>query len=536
MKVKLYFSWIGLILFLSCSTIRAETKGIDIFGMGVGARPLALGKSFVAVADDANTIFWNPAGITNLKNVELTAQYSRYFEETNYGFLGLAIPGKHLGLGFGAMYFNSGNIPVTKIGSGGQIIESQDSFGVTNLCFLSALSLKIVESLRLGVSARYMQENLEEESTSGYSFDAGLLIGSQDEVLSLGVIARNLYGQKNRIRAEGDNTVFGEVDEVDFSLPLDLQVGLALRPFRTFRTFINRMVLSATYRTRKQSEFDKGTVNLGAELFLANFLALRAGYTKSLAENKNGKGYGLSAGIGLYSKSFSMDYAFVPHEDLGITHWVSLNLKFAPAPPAPVVAPQLPAEAPVVAPAPPVEEVPPPAPPVEVPVEKPLPVVPPAERITMAIMDLQAQGVSATESLVITDLLKNAIIVTNAFRIVERGNIQQVMGELGFQQTGCTEQECAIKIGKLLNAKKILIGTVGKLGETFIITIRMVDVEKGEVEYSDKERSSTIEETEIAVEKLAQKLARRLTVPVAPPAEVPPPEVPPQPPVEKRKK
>ena len=32
----------------------------------VGTRPLGMGGAFIAVADDGNTITWNPAGLTSI--------------------------------------------------------------------------------------------------------------------------------------------------------------------------------------------------------------------------------------------------------------------------------------------------------------------------------------------------------------------------------------------------------------------------------------------------------------------------------------
>ncbi|MEW6607607.1 MAG: conjugal transfer protein TraF [bacterium] len=59
-------------------------KKILILGIGVnflftsisyaclGARPLSMGGAFVAVADDVHSCYWNPAGMSNIKRIELT--------------------------------------------------------------------------------------------------------------------------------------------------------------------------------------------------------------------------------------------------------------------------------------------------------------------------------------------------------------------------------------------------------------------------------------------------------------------------------
>ena len=42
----------------------------------VGTRPLGMGGAFIAVADDANTITWNPAGLPALRRTEFTTTYA----------------------------------------------------------------------------------------------------------------------------------------------------------------------------------------------------------------------------------------------------------------------------------------------------------------------------------------------------------------------------------------------------------------------------------------------------------------------------
>ena len=62
MKTNIIISFIFVYVFLFASQINAC----------VGARPLGMGGAFVAVADDINSVYWNPAGLANIKNKVLT--------------------------------------------------------------------------------------------------------------------------------------------------------------------------------------------------------------------------------------------------------------------------------------------------------------------------------------------------------------------------------------------------------------------------------------------------------------------------------
>ncbi len=47
-------------------------------------RPTAMGGAFVGVANDVNSVFWNPAGLTQMEKRELSAMYNSWFAGINY--------------------------------------------------------------------------------------------------------------------------------------------------------------------------------------------------------------------------------------------------------------------------------------------------------------------------------------------------------------------------------------------------------------------------------------------------------------------
>jgi hypothetical protein len=64
-------------------------------------------------------------------------------------------------------------------------------------------------------------------------------------------------------------------------------------------------------------------------------------------------------------------------------------------------------------------------------------------------------------------------------RLVERGMMEEVLQEQGFQQTGCTSEECAVEVGQLLGVQNMIGGSIGRVGETFTIDVRMISVQSG---------------------------------------------------------
>src|ERR1035437_4409249 len=66
--------------------------------------------------------------------------------------------------------------------------------------------------------------------------------------------------------------------------------------------------------------------------------------------------------------------------------------------------------------------------------------------------------------------------------IMERSQMEKILKEQGFQQSGvCDGTDCALAMGKILSIDRMVVGSLGKLGESFTLSVRAVDVGTGEV-------------------------------------------------------
>ena len=102
----------------------------------------------------------------------------------------------------------------------------------------------------------------------------------------------------------------------------------------------------------------------------------------------------------------------------------------------------------------------------------------------IAVMDFRADGISKEKALRTSELIRTEIVNTKAYTVIERNQMDMVFKEHGIQQTGVIDDAYAIKMGQLLSAQKILIGTVMQLGDSIIISGRIVDIEKGVAEFA----------------------------------------------------
>ena len=78
----------------------------------------------------------------------------------------------------------------------------------------------------------------------------------------------------------------------------------------------------------------------------------------------------------------------------------------------------------------------------------------------IAILDLEQIGLTPQEAQILTQRLTTKLISIDKYQVVERNNMDKILKEQKFQHSGCTDSECAVEIGQLINADVTVIGTV----------------------------------------------------------------------------
>jgi TolB-like protein len=108
--------------------------------------------------------------------------------------------------------------------------------------------------------------------------------------------------------------------------------------------------------------------------------------------------------------------------------------------------------------------------------------------MTVAVTDLQAQGVTQSDAAVISEQLRYQLYHLGSFTVLERNQMENILKEQGFQQTGCTSEQCAIEMGQLLGVKQIITGSIGKVGSYSILNVRFIDVATGKIVFNESEQ------------------------------------------------
>jgi Flp pilus assembly protein TadD/TolB-like protein len=111
-----------------------------------------------------------------------------------------------------------------------------------------------------------------------------------------------------------------------------------------------------------------------------------------------------------------------------------------------------------------------------------------ADKIAIAVLDLDAKGEGMSQGVAdaLTENVRFEFSKQESLDLVARDKMIELAKEKAIQLSGCTDVSCAVKIGKAINAQKIVVGSVVKLGDKGVLYLRTVDVEREKVECSEK--------------------------------------------------
>jgi len=103
----------------------------------------------------------------------------------------------------------------------------------------------------------------------------------------------------------------------------------------------------------------------------------------------------------------------------------------------------------------------------------------------VAVLSFTGEGISAKDLSTVTNRFESELLASDSFKIVERRNIDKILKEQGFQQSGaCDNSECSVEIGQLLSVQGIFTGDLSKVGKTWSLSVKKTDVGSGQTEFS----------------------------------------------------
>jgi len=280
----------ALLLVLSAVAMADGIGAFSAFKNGIGARALAMGGAFVAVADDATATCWNPAGLAQLDDTRLAGMSTDlYGLGITHQYVGATTSFANLGIGLGW----------ERASIGGQVVDGSGGLGAsftwTEQAIIGSLATNVMDIGMAGANVKYyMADSGLGDSASGFGFDLGLLV-SLGDMFVIGVNAMDLAG--STISWDG-----GATDVVSGVYKAGLAMSLA----------DDMLVLAADV------DFDGsalGDTHVGLEFNVIDELALRGGVVLT----DNFQEYHFTVGAGINVAGLYVDAAYVLEETLGNT-------------------------------------------------------------------------------------------------------------------------------------------------------------------------------------------------------------------------
>ncbi|MBN2049745.1 MAG: PEGA domain-containing protein, partial [Spirochaetales bacterium] len=102
-----------------------------------------------------------------------------------------------------------------------------------------------------------------------------------------------------------------------------------------------------------------------------------------------------------------------------------------------------------------------------------------SQKQRLAVISFDSENLSKAETNIITKVFEAALVKTKVFDIIEQTKIEDILTAQEFSLSGCTDETCAIEIGKLLAAEQIILGDVSALGNKIVMVARIIDVTSG---------------------------------------------------------
>ena len=311
------------------------TTSAAFLEIGPGARSLGMGSAYVSVANDASSLYWNPAGIVNVSRPEVQSFYTPWLVETQYYYNTAVVPlGPYGNLGFSFTAITMDEMIVRTV----QDPEPSDygqKFDAGNISMGIAYAKKLTDRFSFGFQTKFIQESIWQMNAQGFAVDIGTLFITKRD-LRIGMSVSNFGG---KLGMEGNNTlvdidvdenIYGNNDRIDGNLgtakwPLPLMFRFGISREFTFASNMKCLFAVDAIHPNNNPEY----LNIGLEYSAMDMVFLRVGkshtfYQLSFQEDDQNIGIGpeqgLSFGAGVKYQiprgpMINIDYVFT---DFGI--------------------------------------------------------------------------------------------------------------------------------------------------------------------------------------------------------------------------
>ncbi|MFT3885015.1 MAG: PorV/PorQ family protein [Flavobacteriales bacterium] len=324
----------------------------EFLAIGVGARSLGMGYSYISSANDVTAGYWNPAGLLGVRgDLQVGAMHSEYFAGiAKYDYVGIARPIDSMStLGISFVRFGVDDIPNTTdlIDNNGNLnYDRITSFSAADNAFILSYARKLkVPGLRIGANAKVIHRKVGPFAKAwGFGLDGGVQYDKGK--WRFAAMARDITGTFNAWSYTLDQRTQEVFAQTGNALPTNgVEVTLPRLVLGAARQFQFGSKVDMIAEVNVENTFDgkRNTLiassrwsadpRLGIEVGYAHVVYLRAGvnnfqYVTDI-NDKRSLNFQPNIGLGLKIKSVALDYALTDIGDASVALYSNVfSLRF----------------------------------------------------------------------------------------------------------------------------------------------------------------------------------------------------------------
>ncbi|MBI5699732.1 S-layer homology domain-containing protein [Candidatus Saganbacteria bacterium] len=331
-------------VFFLCLCAPALAISANLGEIGVGARPLSMGKAYLGVADDASAIFLNPAGLAMEPSLKVVSMTGKLLEDITYISLGTSGQTRYGVFGFGYINAGTGGIPLTTLTeTPTQTVVSQyDVTDYSSSIMYFTYARELMPDLTAGASIKYFSQ--------GFSKDSGAMSGSNGSGtdLDLATLWRPHPWIKTGVMLENilPASFFGLFkwkSGAEEGIAAQAKTGVSFKMIGKdgWRQYGEQVVNADLDLDMAVTQKRPGLWHAGLEWWFNPIVAIRAGIDQKAKATEAGIGVdsNWTTGLGLKYRGYSFDFAYHQYGDLAenTTYFFSLGYVGEEKPALPVL-------------------------------------------------------------------------------------------------------------------------------------------------------------------------------------------------------
>jgi hypothetical protein len=307
MNKVIFFS----LLLISFGSFSYSQNTYDFLRLDGSARAGALGGSFVSNNDDANVIFYNPAGIELLEGNPASFSFVKHLLDINLATLSYSQEFENIGrFGAAIKYINYGSFDEadefgTRLGE----------FGANEMALIVGYANNLDENFYYGANAKFIYSGIADRSSTALALDLGLHYAIPDKNWYFGFAILNIGSQ------------ISSYYDTKEDLPLDVAIGVS----KKLENLPAKISLDFHKLNQDRDNFGERfkAFTVGVEFTLSKVMKLRLGYdNERRTDFKIGTTAGIAgfnAGLGVKVSDYQFDYGYSSLGLVGGLHRISIS-------------------------------------------------------------------------------------------------------------------------------------------------------------------------------------------------------------------